>query len=116
MPSAGGARTFICFWAALHVGPCAVARIGHAQGVLRGGAQVFSGLLEQRHELAAVVFLTRGFAGDNDPFLGVGHGLRVVGKTVLLAHLHAAGLGFERVIVRASVGGQLGQALFDLFA
>ena len=69
-----------------------------------------------RHELAVVGFLTVDVAGNNHPFLAIGHGLGVVGIAVGVADFHAPGLRFDRMIVRASVGLQLSQTAFDFFA
>ena len=88
----------------LQVGARAVAGVGHGQGLGRGGAEVFAGLLDHRHELARIGFLPGGGAGDDHAFLCVGDGLRVVGMAVAPLDFHAPGFQFHRMeIGRAHV-------------
>jgi hypothetical protein len=53
----------------LQAGATAAAGAGKGHRLRGGGAGVFFGLLNHRHELAMVVFLPRGLAGDEDLFL-----------------------------------------------
>lgn len=108
----------LSFGGGLQVGACAVAGVGHGQGLGRagGGPEVFAGLLHHGPELAGVGFLPGDFAGDDHAFLFVGDGLRVAGMAVAAFDIHAPGFPLDGMVVGAPIGGQLGQAFLDLFA
>ena len=89
---------------------------GHGERFRRGDAEVLARLCDHGREWAGVVFVTCGFAGHQNAFLGVGHGLGVVGVAVLVAQFHPARFGFDGVVMLALIGGQWGQAFWDCFA
>src|SRR5580698_10860636 len=97
----------------LQVGPAAVTGIGQRQRLRGGDAQVLAGLLNHGCELARIGFLAVDLTSDKDLFLLVGDGLGIVGVAIGIAHFHAAGFRFDRMIVRASVALKLGQPFFD---
>ena len=80
----GDEHRSLLFGGGLQVGTRAVATVGQSQrvGAGRSGPEVFAGWLDHRRQLANVGFLAGGFAGHNDAFLGIGHGLRIVGESV----------------------------------
>ena len=106
----------VFFGGGLQVAARSIPRVGQGHSGGRGHAQVLPGLLYHWHQLAVVGFLAVGVAGNDHAFLAIGHGLGVVGVAIGVADFHPPGFRFDRMIVRASVGLQLRQTAFDLFA
>ncbi len=100
----------------LQVGSAPIAIIGHGQRIRRSRAEVLTRLFHHGRELTHVTFLTGRLAGKDYALFSVSDGLSVVGVPVGVADFHAAGFRFDPMVVFASIGLQLGQALLDFLA